>query len=162
MPVFYGTFESGLDTKRRVSIPAPFRNRIESDPESGREKMIALFASPEPEYPAIFGCTFSLLAVLPKVQAQLAHESVEIRKAASKILRSIIEHRIDDTGRIVLSAKLAEEFDLKKKVYFHGQGQFFEIWPIEDVDDYFEAEEASRVRRVLMMMTEEASAAGVL
>lgn len=162
MPVFYGTFESGLDTKRRVSIPAPFRNRIESDPESGREKMIALFASPEPDYPTIFGCTFSLLAVLPKVQAQLTHESVEIRKTASKIFRSIIEHRIDDTGRIVLNSKLADAFGLEKKVYFHGQGQFFEIWPMEDVDDYFEAEEASLVRRVMMMMTEEASTAGVL
>lgn len=162
MPVFYGTFESGLDTKRRVSIPAPFRNRIENDPESGREKMIALFASPEPDYPTIFGCTFSLVAVLPKVQAQLSGESVETRKTASKIFRSIVEHRIDDTGRIVLNSKLADAFDLKKKVYFHGQGHFFEIWPLEDVDDYFEAEEASLARRVLMMMTEEASAAGVL
>ncbi len=162
MPVFYGTFESGLDTKRRVSIPAPFRNRIESDPESGRDRMVALFASPEPDYPTVFGCTFSMVAVLPQVQVKLAGESVEIRKTASKIFRSILEHKIDDTGRIVLNAKLVDAASLEKKVFFHGQGHFFEIWPMEDVDDYFEAEEASLARRILMLMTEEASAGGVI
>jgi len=161
MPVFYGTFESGLDGKRRVSIPASFRNRIESDPDSGREKMIALFPSPEPDYPTVFGCTFSMVEMLPQVQVKLAGESVDIRRTASKIFRSILEHRIDDTGRIVLNSKLVTAAHLEKKVYFHGQGHFFEIWPTEDVDDYFEAEEASLTRRILMLMTEQAASAGL-
>ncbi|MCA8929072.1 MAG: hypothetical protein KDC18_13465 [Alphaproteobacteria bacterium] len=160
MPVFYGTFESGLDAKRRVSIPAPFRNRIESDPDAGREKMIALFASPEADYPTVFGCTFSMVEVLPQVQVKLASESVDIRRAASKIFRSILEHKIDDTGRIVLNPKLVAAANLEKKVFFHGQGHFFEIWPTEDVDEYFEAEERSLARRILMLMTEQAASEG--
>jgi len=162
MPVFYGTIESGLDTKRRVSIPAPFRNRIESDPDASRDKLIALFASPEPDYPTIFGCTFSLIDALPQVQVRLSGESVEIRRTASKIFRSIVEHKIDDTGRIVLNTKLVAAANLKKKAFFHGQGHFFEIWPTEDVDDYFEAEEASLTRRILMLMTEQAASGGIV
>lgn len=162
MPVFYGTFESGLDKKRRVSIPASFRNRIESDPESGRDKSIALFPSPEPDYPTVFGCPFSLVEMLPQVQVKLTGESVEIRRTASKIFRSIMEHKIDDTGRIVLNARLVDVARLERQVFFHGQGHFFEIWPTADVDDFFEAEEASLARRILMLMTEEASAGGML
>jgi MraZ protein len=160
MPVFYGTIESGLDAKRRVSIPAPFRNRIESDPDASRDKLIALFASPELDYPTIFGCTFSLIDALPQVQVKLNGESVEIRRTASKIFRSIIEHKIDETGRIVLNSKLVVAANLEKKAVFHGQGHFFEIWPTEDVDDFFEAEEASLTRRILMLMTEQAASGG--
>lgn len=160
MPVFFGTFESGLDSKRRVSIPAPFRNRIEADQQNGWEKSVALFASPDPDYPTVFGCTFSLIEAMPRVQVRLASESVDIRRTASKILRAVQEHKIDDTGRIVMNAKLVAAAQLGKKVFFHGQGQFFEVWPTEDVDDYFEAEEASLARRVLMLMTEIADSEG--
>ena len=156
MSVFYGTYDSSLDTKRRVSIPAPFRNRIDTDPESGRDKQVALFFSPEPDYPTIFGCTFSMLDALTHVQARLEDKPKGIRRVASKIFRTIVEHKIDNTGRIVLDKKLIYAANIEKKVFFHGQGHFFEIWPIEDTDDYFEAEEQSLSRLILMKMTEEA------
>jgi division/cell wall cluster transcriptional repressor MraZ len=153
--IFYGTFESGMDGKRRVSIPAQFRNRIDSDPESGREKSIALFASPEPAYPTIFGCTFSLLSTLPYVQVALA-ENPEARKVSSRIFRTILEHKIDNTGRIVLNQKLVAAANLDKKIYFHGQGDFFEIWPLEDIDGHFDEDQARLTRFVFLKMTEEA------
>jgi DNA-binding transcriptional regulator/RsmH inhibitor MraZ len=156
MSIFYGTFESGMDTKRRVSIPAQFRHRIDSDPESGREKSIALFASPEPAYPAVFGCTFSLLSTLPLVQVGLAEHHPEARKLASRILRTTLEHKIDNTGRIVLNQKLVSAANLSGKVFFHGQGDFFEIWPLEDIDGHFDEDEARLTRLVFMRMTEEA------
>ena len=153
--IFYGTFESGMDAKRRVSIPAQFRNRIDSDPESGREKSIALFASPEPAYPTIFGCTFSLLETLPLVQVAL-EKNPPARKIASRILRTTLEHNIDNTGRIVLNQKLVAAAGLEKKIYFHGQGDFFEIWPLEDIEDHYDEDDAKLTRAVFLKMTEQA------
>jgi DNA-binding transcriptional regulator/RsmH inhibitor MraZ len=156
---FYGTFDSGLDSKRRVSIPAQFRNRIDSDPESGREKTIALFASPEPAYPTVFGCTFSLLEGLPFVQTVLAEENSSARKIASRIMRTILEHKIDNTGRIVLHQKLVTAADLGGKIFFHGQGDFFEIWPMENIENHYDEDDASLTRLVFMRMIAEAKAA---
>jgi MraZ protein len=153
--IFYGTFESGMDAKRRVSIPAQFRNRIDSDPDSGREKTIALFASPEPDYPTVFGCTFSLLETLPYVQVALEAENPEARKVSSRIFRTILEHKIDNTGRIVLNQKLVSAANLDKKIYFHGQGDFFEIWPLEDIDGHYDEDQARLTRYVFLKMTEE-------
>ena len=156
MSIFYGTFEGGLDGKRRVSVPAQFRNRIDNDPSGGRDKSVALFASPEAAYPTVFACTFSFLETLPMVQVELAEINPAARKIASRIVRTVHEHKIDNTGRIVLHQKLVDAASLSGKIYFHGQGDFFEIWPFEDVEEHFDEDQAELTRLVLLKMTLEA------
>lgn len=145
--------ESGLDSKRRVSVPPAIRNRIETEPDHSGGRSLALFVSPDVDYPTVFGCTYDMLDHLTRVHVKLSGENADLRRAASKIFRSIKEHKIDDTGRIVLKQELVDAAGLEKKVFFHGWGNFFELWPDEDVGDYFEAEEASLGRELLLRMS---------
>ena len=56
----------------------------------------------------------------------------------------------------MLHLPIFDAASLSGKIYFHGQGDFFEIWPFEDVEEHFDEDQAELTRLVLLKMTLEA------
>jgi len=48
---------------------------------------------------------------------------------------------VDDTGRLVLPAKLREKIGLSDQAFFASQGETFEIWKPETYDEIYGVDE---------------------
>jgi MraZ protein len=131
--VFFGEHDNKIDTKGRVSIPADFRRQIEAgDPDwqPGRNATMAI----------VFGdAKRQSLEVFPLDTLQGVHEKInrmsrgDPRRRALQILYGHLTTKatMDETGRIVLPAKLRHKIGLTDMAKFVGNGDTFEIYEPE-------------------------------
>ncbi len=140
---FRGESHHKVDTKGRVSIPASFRRVLEASDPNWRE------ASDSPELVIVYGdhrrnyleCyTIEAIEEVDEKIDALPRGSME-RKMLQRLFHGqSFPTTVDETGRLVLPAKLRQKIDLKGEAFFIAAGDTFQIWKPET----YESEELDR------------------
>ncbi|UZD91803.1 division/cell wall cluster transcriptional repressor MraZ [Cognatishimia activa] len=138
---FRGESHHKVDTKGRVSIPASFRRVLESsDPnwKSGETpELVIVYGDHRRNYLECYTIE-AIEEVDDKIDA-LPRGSME-RKMLQRLFHGqSFPTSVDETGRLVLPAKLRQKIDLDKEAFFIAAGDTFQIWKPET----YEAEELS-------------------
>ena len=133
---FRGESDHKVDAKGRVSIPASFRRVIESCDPDWKEglppRLILVYGGATRDY--IEGFTIEAMDEVDDKISKFPRGSAK-RKAMERLYSAqSVEAIVDDTGRIVLPAKLREKIDLDGTVRFVSAGDTFEIWKPETYD----------------------------
>ena len=136
MDLFLSTFETKIDKKGRISIPARYRSLLEQNNEE-----LILFTTPESTY--IQGCGNNYIERLWETNLELDQVSDEALYIQD-ILSDSTHVRLDAEGRILLSEKLIEAATLGINVLFAGRGETFQIWN----PDNYNKEKEERSKRL--------------
>lgn len=127
---FRGESVHKVDSKGRVSIPAAFRRVLEEgDPDfvSGGQATLILMYGRKAGV-CLEGYSVTGIEKIDDMIEDLPPFSSE-REALERMLNSqSIQTSVDESGRIVLSAKLREMIGLKGDAMFAGMGDKFQIW----------------------------------
>jgi len=118
--MFLSNFESSVDVKKRVSIPALFRKSL------GGQESVYLWESLDK--PCIEGCG---QALVDHFEASISDLDLMDRRRfalATVILGDMVQARLDDGGRIVLDMGLMAKAGITDKVRIVGAGDRFQIW----------------------------------
>lgn len=127
---FRGESVHKVDTKGRVSIPAPFRRVLEEgDPDwvSGAQPQLVLVYGRRGR-PCLEGYSLAGIAEVDEMIATLPRYSRDREILERLIATQSVYAQVDDTGRIVLPAKLREMIGVKGEATFAGMGDKFQIW----------------------------------
>ncbi len=120
MDLFLSTFESKIDKKGRVSIPARYRSLLERNNEE-----LILFTTPETRY--IQGCGNNYINRLWQTNLELDQVSDEALYIQD-ILSDSAHVKIDAEGRVLLTENFINVADLGQTILFAGRGETFQIW----------------------------------
>ena len=121
--MFLSSFESSVDVKKRVSIPAPFRKSL------GGQDSVYLWESLDK--PCIEGCGQALVESFEASISDLDLMDKRRFALATTILGDLVQARLDDGGRIVLDTTLMSHAGITDKVRIVGLGDRFQIWEPE-------------------------------
>lgn len=128
--VFRGEGHHKVDGKGRVSIPALFRRVLEaSDPDwtEGLNPNLVIFYGPKSQQ--YLEC-YTMEAV-DDVDARInrmPRGSKERRQLEKMFHGHSIPTSVDETGRLVLPAKLRQQIGIGSEAYFIATGDTFQIW----------------------------------
>lgn len=121
MTAFFGTFTNKIDSKGRISVPAPFRTVIQ---ERGR---LTAAIHPSLFEPCLEGASYDrfekLLSGIGDAFVPTARD-----EAAELIMEDLRELPFDGEGRIVLPDEFIARAALKDHASFVGRGWKFQIW----------------------------------
>ena len=120
MDLFLSTFETKIDRKGRVSIPARYRSLLER-----RNQELILFTTPGDSF--IQGCSDRYIERLWETNLDLDQVSEEALYIQD-ILSDSNHVKLDTEGRILLSQKLMNSAKLSGNILFAGRGETFQIW----------------------------------
>jgi MraZ protein len=142
--VFIGEHENKIDSKFRLSIPADFRRELEQgDPKWEPDKnptMAIVYGDERRNYLEVF--TMNDLLDVHRSIARMPRGSSK-RASLQKLYASqVTPATLDETGRIVLSAKLREKLGIDGAVAIIGFGDTFQMWKPET----YAANEAALLR----------------
>ena len=127
---FRGEFTNKVDGKGRVSIPAPFRRVLEAGDPDWTDGL-------NPNFVIVYGDHRRKYLECYTVQEM---EAVEDRISAMKrgsqkrrilerlFLTQSVTTSVDETGRIVLPAKLRDKIGISSEAQFAGAADTFQIW----------------------------------
>ncbi|MDC0136242.1 division/cell wall cluster transcriptional repressor MraZ [Sulfitobacter sp.] len=133
---FRGESQHKVDTKGRVSIPASFRRVLEaSDPnwKSGEApELVIVYGDHRRAYLECY-----TMAAIEEVDAKI--DALPRGSMQRKMLQALFNGQsfpttVDETGRLVLPAKLRTKINLDKEAFFMGTGDTFQIWNPETYD----------------------------
>jgi MraZ protein len=119
---FIGTFENKLDSKGRVSVPAPFRAALVGQNFHG------IVAFPSFRLEAIEACGMDFIEKLTDSATDFDLFSDDQDAIATTIFAESQQLAMDGEGRVVLPAGLIEHAGIDKQVAFVGMGRLFQIW----------------------------------
>ncbi|MCE8008931.1 division/cell wall cluster transcriptional repressor MraZ [Aestuariivita sp.] len=139
---FRGESHHKVDGKGRVSIPATFRRVLEaSDPnwETGKNpELVIVYGDHRRSYLECY--TMQAIDELDEKIDRLPRGSNE-RKMLQKLFQGqSLPTSVDETGRLVLTAKLRQKIGLEDEAFFIAAGDTFQIWKPET----YEQEELAR------------------
>ena len=127
---FRGSDTFKVDTKGRVSIPAPFRRVIEaSDPdwtEGLRANIVIVYGGDRQDWLEVY--TMTAIEEIDEQIEAMQRGSDERLWLEELMHGQSIETNIDDDGRLVLPQKLREKIGLDKEAFFISAGDYFKIW----------------------------------
>jgi len=129
-----------LDSKGRVSIPAPFRSVLTRDGFEG------LYCYPALDQPAIDAGGNALMAEIEALISQQPLYSVARDHLALALYGTSETLKVDSEGRVILTDHFKEYAGISDQVAFVGLGHKFQIW------------EPNRFRAELAEATEEVRA----
>ena len=115
--MFIGEYTYSIDDKKRLAIPAKFRQFL------GRKAVITrgldqcLFLYPDKEW-----------GILAKKLSQLPLSQADARGFARLMLTGAMDAKLDNLGRILVPDYLKDYSSLKKKVVIAGVFNRIEIW----------------------------------
>ncbi len=120
--MFWGTFTNKVDAKRRVSVPAPYRQELE------KEKFNGLFCFPSLTGPCIEGAGqvyfYKLLDLIrqrdPFDELRLAYEV--------SIVGDTMQLYFDSEGRITLTGIFSKHAEIDDSMTFVGTGDRIMMW----------------------------------
>ncbi len=127
---FRGESQHKVDTKGRVSIPASFRRVLEaSDPnwKSGETpELVIVYGDHRRSYLECY-----TMEAIDEVDAKI--DALPRGSMERKMLQALFHGQsfpttVDDTGRLVLPAKLRAKINLDGEAFFIGMGDTFQIW----------------------------------
>lgn len=131
MGIFISTYNSKLDDKNRLSVPAAFRSTIE---EEG-SKVIYGYCSFISN--AIEVCTEKRMLELQRYIEDLDIFSPERDALETAILAGSEVLNIDSKGRIILPPHFINFSSIEKEAAFVGKGKIFEIWSTKDFNKHY-------------------------
>lgn len=118
--MFLSSFESGVDAKKRVSIPAAFRKALGSAD--------GVFLWPSLDKPCIEGAGQRLMNEFDASLSELDLMDARRIALANYIMGETRQARLDEGGRVVLDAELLAIAGIGEKAKFVGLGDRFQIW----------------------------------
>ena len=144
---FRGEGHHKVDTKGRVSIPASFRRVLEEADPNWRE-------GDNPELVIVYGdhrrsfLECYTMEAIDEVDAKI--DALPRGSMERKMLQRLFHGQsfptsVDETGRLVLPAKLRLKIGLDNEAFFIGAGDTFQIWR----PDTYETEELARTEEWL-------------
>ena len=144
---FRGEFHQKVDGKGRVSIPADFRRVLESsDPnwKSGESpEFVIFYGTAKQNYLECY--TMQAIAEVDEQIAELPRGSKD-RRMLERLYSGYSQNTsVDETGRLVLPAKMRNKIDLEVEAFFIATGDTFQIWKPET----YEAEEQAKTEEWL-------------
>lgn len=135
--MFTGEFEHSIDSKKRIFVPAKFREEL------GETFMVVR---------DIRGPVLKMYS-LEAWQEYLAPIKTQERKLAEKALRYLHRNAAqvspDSQGRIVLTSSLLEYAEIEKEAMVVGCSDYCEIWSLENYRAEIENEDADEIREEL-------------
>lgn len=140
---FRGESHHKVDNKGRVSIPASFRRVLEAgDPnwKSGETpELVIVYGDHRRAYLECYTMN-AIDEVDDKIDA-LPRGSME-RKMLQRLFHGqSFPTSVDETGRLVLPAKLRQKIDLESEAFFIAAGDTFQIWKPQTYDTVERAKE---------------------
>ncbi|MDJ0857535.1 MAG: division/cell wall cluster transcriptional repressor MraZ [Dinoroseobacter sp.] len=127
--MFRGESVHKVDGKGRVSIPAGFRRVLEdSDPSWTKDtnpRLVIVYGDRRRDYLECY--TMAAMAEVDEKIAALPRGSVARRKLETLFTAQAHETSVDETGRLVLPAKLREKISVSDSAYFIAAGDTFQI-----------------------------------
>ncbi|WP_299968360.1 division/cell wall cluster transcriptional repressor MraZ [uncultured Roseobacter sp.] len=139
---FRGESHHKVDSKGRVSIPATFRRVIEAaDPNwtpGDAPELVIVYGDHRRNYLECY-----TMQAIEEVDAKI--DALPRGAMERKMLQRLFHGQsfptsVDETGRIVLPAKLRQKIGLTHEAFFIAAGDTFQIW----MPETYEAEEAAR------------------
>lgn len=129
MAQFLGTHQSKLDSKGRVSVPAPFRAALRSlrEHDNGGTE-IAMVLRPSHQYPCIEAWPENAFHALTAELEQFNEISEEHEDLATTLFANAYPVESDKEGRVVLSDDLLKHAGITGPIAFMGIGSRFQIW----------------------------------
>lgn len=128
--VFIGEHDNKIDAKGRLSIPADFRRELEEgDPkwEPGQNaSMVMVYGNHRRNYIEVFRIT-DLQRVFAEIRT-MPRGSKKRRDLERLYFQQAAPATVDETGRIVLGARLREKLGLDGRALVVGNGETFMIW----------------------------------
>ena len=118
---FFSTFVNKVDTKGRVSVPAPFRSLLDSTGYNG------ILVLPSFRLPALEGSGVDRIATLRKKLESFDEFSSEYEQAQA-LFSEAAQLPMDPEGRVSIPAALMEHANITGQVAFVGAGPVFQIW----------------------------------
>jgi MraZ protein len=122
MDGFVSNYTMRLDSKGRVSIPAPFRAVL------AREGFNGLYCYPMPDRPALEAGGKAFLAEIEAMIAHFPPYSQERECFATALYGTGEMLRIDPEGRVALTEPFKSHAEIADAVVFVGLGIKFQIW----------------------------------
>lgn len=130
MDDFVSKYVNRLDSKGRVSIPAPYRQIL------AREGQENLFCSPSLELDAVDAGGLGLRSKIDDYLEAFDVFSEEREVLSTALLGESESLKIDKDGRVVLSEAIKSHTGIKDAVAFVGNGFKFQIWAPERYEIY--------------------------
>lgn len=140
---FRGESQHKVDAKGRVSIPASFRRVLEAgDPnwQSGNApELVIVYGDHRRKYLECY-----TIEAIDEVDAKI--DALPRGSMERKMLQRLFHGQsfptaVDETGRLVLPAKLRSKIDLEGEAFFIAAGDTFQIWKPETYDTEEKARE---------------------
>lgn len=125
MATFLGTHLNRLDSKGRVSVPAPFRATLRAGSEDGAA---ALVLRPSHKHACIEAWPAAVFQALATPLDRLDLFSEAHDDLAASLYADAFPVEADREGRIVLPETLVAHASLGEQVAFLGLGRIFQIW----------------------------------
>jgi len=150
---FRGESRHKVDTKGRVSIPALFRRVLEAaDPnwKSGENpELVIVYGDHRRNYLECY-----TMEAIDEVDAKI--DAMPRGSMQRKMLQRLFHGQsyptnVDETGRLVLPAKLRDKIGLEKEAFFIAAGDTFQIWH----PDTYEKEELAKTEEWLDELPED-------
>lgn len=127
---FRGESVHKVDTKGRVSIPAPFRRVLEEgDPDwtdGLNPQLVLVYGGKSRDF--IEGYTMTSMEEVDDKIAAMQRGSKERRALEHMFSGQSVQMGVDETGRLVLSPKLRDKIGIKNEAVFVATGDTFQIW----------------------------------
>lgn len=111
-----------LDSKGRVSVPAPFRAVL------ARDNFDGLYCCPALDRPAVEAGGRALLAEIEQLIASFPPFSEEREQFATALYGTSETLKMDGEGRVTLPDTLKDHAGIMDAVAFVGLGHKFQIW----------------------------------
>lgn len=122
MALFTGTYENKVDKKGRVSLPAPFRDRLSGGPE----RVFYIFPAPSCEGLEA-GDEAYMERIAEAIEDQAEVFSVE-EDALGQIIADALPVQYDSTGRFILPKRFLDHTGIDETALFVGKAKRFQIW----------------------------------
>jgi MraZ protein len=130
-----------VDAKGRVSVPALFRRVLEAgDPDwtdGLAPNLVIVYGDHRRKYLECY--TMDAIAEVDRKILRMQRGSLERRMLEKLFNGQSHPTSVDETGRLVLPAKLRQKIGLDAEAYFIATGDTFQIWKPETYTDVEEA-----------------------
>ena len=127
---FRGESLHKVDSKGRVSVPAPFRRVLEDgDPEfktGSNPNFVIVYGGVKT--PCLEAYTIKSISIVDQLISKLPRFSREREILERFINTQSLYIQLDENGRIVLPPKLKAFIGLEGEAIFAGMGEKFQIW----------------------------------
>ena len=154
MDEFVSTYVNRLDSKGRVSIPAPFRAVLAVDGFQG------LYCCPTLDLEAIDAGGTQLRNYIRRMLEQFPPFSEEHELLSTAMIGESEILNIDADGRVILTEPIRARTGIADRVTFVGHGYKFQIWEPERFQRYRD-EAKTRTRDLRKQLGFSRTAAGV-